>query len=126
MQILRKITIEKNNLFYSKTINIVSIDSIFDLTLARLIFVELTFVKRFAFVVRKYVFLKTSGQMVKITGVDQENLKLIILSLKYKPLLFLAVTFSGLNSAQFKNKCKTLQKFFIRNAKFLFIDIVLS
>lgn len=89
---------------------IVSTDLIFDLTLARIIFVELTFVKsvfvslRFALVVGKYVFLKTSEQLMKITGVDQGNLKLIMLSLKCKPIFFLTVTFSGLNSVPFKNK----------------------
>ena len=42
--------------------------------------------------------------MVKTTGVDPGNLKLIMLSLKEKPVLFLTVTFSSLNSALFKNK----------------------
>ena len=41
---------------------------------------------------------------MKITGVDQGNLKLIMLSLKCKSLFFLTVTFSGLNSVPFKNK----------------------
>ena len=59
---------------------------------------------RFAFAVGKYVFLKTSEQLMKITGVDQGNLKLIMISLKCKPIFFLTVTFSGLNSVPFKNK----------------------
>lgn len=42
--------------------------------------------------------------MVKTTGVDLGNLTLIMLSLKEKPVLFLTVTLSGLNSALFKNK----------------------
>ena len=41
---------------------------------------------------------------MKITGVDQGNLKLIMISLKCKPIFFLTVTFSGLNSVPFKNK----------------------